>query len=440
MVNQTRVKVVMQGKKKGIPGWPHIDYNYDQKATEVLQVLKNRLPDIDFDFCFYTTPKEAQKDFQTDKETYDGLLVLMASNWIGVDLFYCDMIKEGIPTIIADIPHAGSGGFLNVNSRIALENLPIPTVSSLNFNDIADTVQLFEALKNVSKSKILIITDNKNYDTDLLQKARALWGCDFIIKNSADMLETYRTIADQDAQKLADRWIGECIKVLEPSQEEILKSAKFYYALQKLKKENDANAVTVDCLNLFYKGGAPAYPCLSFFEMGRNGEIGVCEADIDATITSLLLLYSTGRTGFVSDPVIDTSSNQIIYDHCVCSNKAYGKDDVRTCPYYLRSHAEDRKGASVQTILPTGEQLTTVKVSCKNKTAAIHSGVSVGNVAFECGCRTKLAAQANVTKILRNWHYEIFSWHRVTIFGDYRTKMENLFKLKGLKLIHEDID
>ena len=31
-----------------------------------------------------------------------------------------------------------------------------------------------------------------------------------------------------------------------------------------------------------------------------------------------------GRPGYISDPVIDTSKRQIIYAHCVASNKAFG--------------------------------------------------------------------------------------------------------------------
>jgi len=34
-------------------------------------------------------------------------------------------------------------------------------------------------------------------------------------------------------------------------------------------------------------------------------------------------------------------------------------------------------------------------------------------------CRTKLAAEVDAEKILNNYHFEIFSWHRVTFYGDY---------------------
>ena len=120
------------------------------------------------------------------------------------------------------------------------------------------------------------------------------------------------------------------------------------------------------------------YPCLAYYQMANDGEIGVCEADINSTISSMITLYLTKRPGYVSDPVIDTSSDRIIYSHCVACRKVYGKDDPRTCQYYLRSHAEDKKGASVQVIFPCGEKLTTVQISNADGWASVHSSVSCG--------------------------------------------------------------
>ena len=34
--------------------------------------------------------------------------------------------------------------------------------------------------------------------------------------------------------------------------------------------------------------------------------------------------YADGQPGYISDPVIDTSKNQIIYAHCVAPSKVFG--------------------------------------------------------------------------------------------------------------------
>jgi L-fucose isomerase-like protein len=178
-------------------------------------------------------------------------------------------------------------------------------------------------------------------------------------------------------------------------------------------------------------------PYLAFFQLNNEGLLGVCEADLEATISQLIGQYLTQRAGFVSDPVIDSSSSQIIYAHCVAPNKPFGKVGS-AFPYRIRSHAEDGKGASVQVSLPPGETLTTIKVNLLAKKMTIHQARSVGNIEDERACRTKLAAEADVEKILRNWDYQTFGWHRVTFYGDFREDFRNLATLLGLVILEED--
>jgi hypothetical protein len=67
-----------------------------------------------------------------------------------------------------------------------------------------------------------------------------------------------------------------------------------------------------------------------------------------------MLAFSTmtnGRPGYISDPVIDTSKRQIIYAHCVASNKVFGPHGGSN-PFRIMTHSEDRSGASVRSILP----------------------------------------------------------------------------------------
>ena len=125
-------------------------------------------------------------------------------------------------------------------------------------------------------------------------------------------------------------------------------------------------------------------------QLNNEGLTGVCEADLDSTITQLLIRYLTGRPAYVSDPVIDTATNQIIYAHRVATNKVYGPDGLSNP-------------------LPLGEILTTIKVSVTNKAFSIHQEESVANVEEDKACRTKLAAEVDVEKILNNYRFEIFS-------------------------------
>ena len=84
-----------------------------------------------------------------------------------------------------------------------------------------------------------------------------------------------------------------------------------------------------------------------------------------------------GRPGFISDPVIDTSRNVIIYAHCVAMTKPFGPDGDSN-PYLIRSHSEDRKGASIQSLLPEGYMTTTLEIKTGSRQVLFHQGKSVG--------------------------------------------------------------
>lgn len=196
-------------------------------------------------------------------------------------------------------------------------------------------------------------------------------------------------------------WQKKAREVVEPSSEEILKSAKLYIALKNIMLEKKIDAVTIDCLGLYYADKLKAYPCLSFFQLNNEGLTGVCEADLEFTITQLLMRYLTGKPGCVSDPVIDTASNQIIYAHCVATSKVFGPDGISN-PYKIRSHSEDRKGASIQSIMPVGGKVTTFKINLNREKVVLHQAETAGNVEEDKACRTKLAAKTRAKKIMEN--------------------------------------
>ena len=432
-----RIKVVVQSKKENVPGWPHINYGYDKKTEEIMSSVREYNPDATFDVVRYTSPSQAEEAFEEDKKKYDGILLLLMTNWIKIDNFYAKHTDE-MPVAIAGICFCGSGSLLESTVPMIRENnLPIPYVSSSNSMDIAKLARVLVVNAKLKNTTVLVIKNDKNQDRET--EAHKRFGTKFIVKSAKELMDEFKKVTNDEVAPIVKKWTGEALGVIEPAEGDIAEGAKLYVALKKLVKENKANAVTVDCLALSYEDkygkNRHMYPCLSHFQMNNDGELGVCEADIDATMSCLISLYLTKKQGFVSDPVVDTSSDQIIYAHCVACKKVYGTNDARSCDYYIRSHAEDQLGASVQVIFPTGEKLTTFTMSNVNGWGSIHSAESVGNAGGDAGCRSKLVAKCNARAILDNWMPQ---WHRVTVFGDYRTDVMNLYKLKGLRIVEED--
>ena len=445
--------------------WPGIHQDYNERITHYLNLMKNNFSadDIKFDSIILNA---ATSDIELENivSTHDGVVMFLLAHGTALGQRISKMLKHGL---IVDDPFGGSGDIIRTTCAVRDGDFPVETIGTLNENALIHKIKVYLAIPRIQKSRILVF---KNFakmssvkETELVasigtgstmkryragklgfektvNRIKEVFGVDVVVK-TLDDLENYKNQVDEvEAKKFADQWNDQAVEVVEPTQKDLLESARMHLALEKAKKECNADVVSVDCILMFFAYDLGVYPCLSFFEMNNNGEVGVCEGDLEASVTCLISQIVAGRPGFVSDPFVDTENNQVVFAHCVASCKPYGPKGPSS-PYKIRTHAEDDLSAALQVEMPTNEPLTTFKVSSKDRAMSIHSGVSIGNIDHKCGCRTKLVESVTSGKqIMRNWHNEIFSWHRVTVVGEYRKDFEDIAKYLGLKLYEEDVN
>jgi len=432
-VRKPRIGLIFSAVPSERRTWPYVGYNYEKRAEELEKLVKENLPEIEFVAKLVQSREDVEKALKEISEA-DGYVIYYIGIWLGATEM---ILKKNKPTILVDDLYAGSGEFLLEYSRAKKKEYPVLGVAASNIKDIVKYIRLLDVVYKFKNSKIVVITDRKISD-EYKRMLKETYGLTLIQYLSSDLNKIYEETSDKEAEYWKERWISEAERVLEVSEEEVFKSAKMYLALKKIIEKEKADAITVDCLALVYGGKISAYPCLAFFQLNNEGYVATCEADIDSTATMLLVKYLTGRPSFVSDPVVDLSSNQVIYAHCVAPSKVYGPKGP-SAKYFLRTHAEDRSGASVQVLMPLGEKVTTVKLNLREKAMSIHSGKIVANVEEEKACRTKVAVETNAYSILENWNMEVgFGWHRVTVVGDYRRDFINIARLLKLKVIEED--
>ncbi len=425
---KARVALVFTHRPSGQPTWPSKDYDYDARAKELAAKLTSACPNVEFTVSTALDTTQAA-DIIKASPGVDGFAVWCIGLWTGAPNVFA---HSGKPVVLLDDLFAGSGEALISQVAIRKENLPVVTVSSSQIKDMAEAVNLFAVMRAMKDSRILVICDRDL--TGVTDAVKNLYGATIVPMKSPELAGYYDKTDEREAAQWADYWAGSAKKVVEPTRDELIKSGRMYLALSRAASEKKVDAVTMDCLGMFYSGRVTAYPCLSHFQMNNDGGTGVCEADIDSTTTQLMIRYLTGRPGYVSDPVIDTSTNEIIYAHCVATNRVFGpKGD--TNPYIIRSHAEDDKGASVQSLMPANQDVTSSKFELGTKRMVIHSARTTRNVSEDKACRTKLAAKTNAEGILKNWD---FGWHRVTVYGDYRKQLIRLATLYGLAVVEED--
>jgi hypothetical protein len=429
--DKAKVRLVFSHIPNDRPTWPNIGYDYEARKKELTAKLTQECPDIQFEPITAMNAAEGKKLLENDKDV-DGYLVYMLGIWAGAGR---EIAAAGRPVIFVDDLYAGSGEFLIEYSRARRQGLKVAGVSSSNFADVVQALKCFSALRKMRSSTVVDVTEKEKLWGDPLA-IETVWGTKVHKIGQRELNEAYGRVDKAEAEKWAKNWIRGARKVVEPSHEEIIKSGGMYLAMQDLMKQNQAQALTIDCLTLFYGNQLPAYPCLGLFQFNNDGYVGACEGDLPSALSMLLMTYLTGRPGYISDPVIDTSKNQIIYAHCVSMNRVWGPQG-KANPYDIRSHSEDRKGASVRSLLPLGEMTTTLLFNATRKEVVMHQARTVANVDEDKACRTKLAAEVrgDINKLLLEW--DQWGWHRVTFFGDLKKPVEDIAALMGFKVVME---
>ncbi|HSW01199.1 MAG TPA: hypothetical protein VLI39_13570 [Sedimentisphaerales bacterium] len=455
------------------PDWPNVGFDFRPVMEKTNAGLARECRQFEFVSSMATGPEQAQKILDEDKSgNIGGYLVMQLNCWNQVAQ---TIAKSGKPVLYVDFQYGGSGGFLVYTAAfLRAQTANVGFVASSRFEDLVEAVKCFDivgkggvpaefrlattkvrmarmppvgdlacapdpiqflstqdCIQRLKESKILAVRDQN------AGPAQPLLGIPMEWVSFAEVNEAWK-IADKDESRaVANRWRRNAANVIEVSQETLETSAAMYLGMKAVLKRHGANAITVNCLGGFYGGHIHAYPCLGFHELCNEGLVGACECDIRSTATMLMATALTqGRPGYISDPVIDTSKRQIIYAHCVASNKAFGPQGS-TNPFTIMTHSEDRQGASVRSILPLGYMTTTLEADQGRREILFHRGKAVANDPDDRACRTKLAAEpvGDVEKLFTMW--DQWSWHRVTVYGDLKEPVFALADAMGFKVVEE---
>ncbi len=456
--------------------WPYVNFDYETRKAEIRQALINGCPGLEF------VPLDVQGEPDAElprvKELagqVDGLLVsILCTNWGLTNALLPAIGELKKPTVFVDEPYAGSGVFLCHGAKAIRQGAQVVMVSSCRFQDAVDVVRCFGLLEkpattlgsfiaetervrkaNFARPGDLTCTEDPVKLASVQEVIRRLEETKIlrVISEGGDPYKVlgatvepvsfdeinaaYKRVDPEEAKGWADRWMSEAQEIVEPTAEDILNSGAIYLAMKDLMAARGAQAITMDCLGGFYSGKLPGYPCLGYRQMNDEGKIsGTCEAQIQDMLAMLICRYMFDRPSFASDPVLDTSNNQIIYAHCVAPTKMFGPEGSSN-PFKIRSHAEDGKGASIQSLLPLGYMTTSFRLNGNFKAMAIHQAKAVDNVDEPKACRTKLAAEVkgDIGRLFYEW--DRFSWHRLTVYGDVQEPIEELALALNIEVVRE---
>jgi len=458
------------------PIWPNVGYDFESRRRALLNRLLTECPELEFlPAVLMDRPDDAQAILQQDHEVQGYVLFLQGLGWRNDIVSLC---KTGKPTLLVDNLFGGSGLFLTRISTIRNLQKPVDWVASANDDDIVASVRAFrglaegksadqiaaafreirrqrtarsspvevqadaqtsrpleQVLDELKQTTVLVVGGTGWGGEQFREAAARELGLKFQSVSFEELRAAYQAAPESASRELAQTWIRNAERVIEPTEEEIIKSARMFYGMKSLMDRYQARGITVNCLGGFYGGHLDAYPCLGFVELNNQGLVGGCEADQMSALTMMVIGLATGRPGYISDPVVDTSTYSIIYAHCVAMTRPFGSTGPAN-PYRIRNHSEDRKGAAVQSLLPAGYVVTTLEINPVQRAVRLHRARTVGNHESDMACRTKLIAvvSGDLEKLVEEWQW---GWHRVTFYGDWRPLVEELCQRCKFQLIDE---
>lgn len=471
----TKVRLVFCETPNDQPIWPNVGYDFAARRNHITEILARECRDVEFlAVSLMNDPKQAEEVLKQDAEVDGYLVCVQGLGWSNDIVKLC---ATGKPTLLVDNLFGGSGLFLRDIARIMSAGKPVDWVSSSRDRDLAASARHFadlakgrsasetaaafrasrqrntpkttnfackkdpvpspnfdRALQEMRQARLLVVGGGWGGD-DFRKAARDVTGVELVSISFEELAAAYQQADPKPAREFAERWMAQARTCGGISPETIVQCGAMYGAMKGVMDKHNARGISINCLGGFYGGHLKAYPCLGFSQLNNDGLVGGCEADQMSALTMMVMGALTGRPGFISDPVIDTSKNAIVYAHCVAMTKPFGVDG-RANPYEILTHSEDRQGAAVRSLLPVGYMTTTLELDPVGRKLLMHRAKTIGNNPSDLACRTKLEAvvKGDLEKLTENWS---LGWHRVTFYGDLRPQVEELCGRLKLKLVEE---
>ncbi len=460
--------------------WPYPGFDAAGRQREILAALRRGCPEVEFIPVTIKTPGETGKALNL-KNRVDGYLVYVTTLSWSLCGTLSAIGKLNKPLVVANEFLGGCGAFLRGAPSLVHKKTAV-AVSTTQLGDLVAVARQFASLgtENLTTAEFArrcekayrrtfpsagestCVDDNLKLTgiAECVARYRAskvlvlgrgnggrqrnLLGATWQYVDWKELEAIYPELDPDEVTEWASRWTrrakalpaGKYVEPSVPPAKEIHNAALVYLAMRRLLEKHDTNMITANCGGgLGTSGALRGFPCLGFAQLLDDGGLGICEAQLDDTPPMLMARLLTGRPGLVSDPAIDTSRNRIVYSHCVGSRKVFGPDGEQNDFHIRTSHA--RVGAVVESLMPAGYMTTTFRTNVARRQIVIHQARSLGPLASEKGCRTKLIGEirGDIGKLFDRW--DQFGWHRVTVYGDVKEPLAEFGKALGLTVIEE---
>ena len=322
-------------------------------------------------------------------------------------------------------------------------------------SEARETLKVLRTRKRMSKSKILYFGEmaGTTAHRDLsgvigsdwnLERVKDVFGCivkqipmDYLLK------EVDRVNLDSAKEEFKE-WEDKVEDFGDISKDGYLEVVKFYLAMKKILKEQDADALTINCLSDLFKKKFIT-PCQALAKLNDEDIPAGCEGDLNALLTMMVFHYTTDTPSIMGNIYLFRPENGPGFPppevrvadakEYLSQNKARFTHDViplriAKSKYFLTTYHNSGKGITGYAELPKGE-ITVARIGPEANrmvitTAEIVEVEKSGHCSFSAYLKMK-----NLEEYLR----QTSSIHNVITYGNHISEIKKLGKIMNLKVV-----
>ncbi len=417
-------------EREGYWSWPGSSF----KPEETQQEYASRIATLAADLRMRVEMKSAPLDTNASVEAFvetvnrsepDAVLLVLFKK------FHWDRVTAVLKgTAVPAIVVAPIGVLL---AEYVLELRGKPRTYLINsadvFQPLAEALRAVSACRRMKEALILDIEGDRREEVaekHLGTRVRRIPHARFY-----DVFEQVHT--DSRVKDLARVYTEGASEIVEPTAEDIIEAARSYFALRQIIEEEGADAVMMDCLPGLRKPHRHVPPCMGFMTLHDEGIVAGCQADLEATLTMLIVRNLLERPAFQNNPCLDTERNHFFGAHCTAPSRMAGFD-AESAPYILRSHNEAGWGCVPQVLFPEGQAITMLHYFSEEiPKMSVYTGEVVRCYPkLPGGCRTNIEITVNELDDVRDL---VYGGHQIIFYGQCAKQLHMFCQLSGIEAV-----
>lgn len=222
------------------------------------------------------------------------------------------------------------------------------------------------------------------------------------------LLNGIKSVDSEKTKQEMDQWTANALHVKSGLSREIEGACRMYLYLKECIDKDGYDGISISCISKdFPENPVMPHPCLAFSRFRDTGIAAVCEADLCALFTAMLMEHVAGKPSYMGNVAfVDTQASTVLITHCVTALKPEGYD-TPPLPYSLKDYHHTGKGVVPSVDFPVDKTVTLGLVSKDLNHFVLWPGSLIETGADFCVnmARIKIADARGFKQTITGCHY-----------------------------------